>query len=105
MWWIIAIIALWFILIKPIIKFSARNSRDNAQAYNMLSDEAKMLILNEDVFKLASIITECELSGDYRTGNIIMDAYAYKGIGFATRVDRIRNELRIKAGLGPLKNF
>jgi len=71
----------------------------------MLNDETKRLIQNEDVLELASLITECEIAGDYRTGNILLDACLHKGYSFAKRVDRVRNELRIKAGLGPLKKF
>jgi hypothetical protein len=70
MWIIIAIIVLWFVLIKPLTKFIASNKRNNTQAYFMLNDETKMLIQNEDVLELAWLITECEKAGDYRTGNV-----------------------------------
>ena len=105
MWIIIGIIVLWFILVKPLIKFLAHSKRNNEQAFSMLNDETKMLLINEDVFELAAIITACELEGDYRTGNIILDACSHKGLSFANRVDRVRNELRIKSGLGQLKKF
>lgn len=105
MWWIIGIIIIWFVLIKPLIKFLAHQKRNNATAFSMLNDEVKMLILNEDIIQLATIVTACELEGDYRTCNIILDACSHRGLSLATRVDRVRNELRIKAGLGPLKKI
>jgi hypothetical protein len=104
MWIIITIIVL-FLLFKFVFPFIVYNARNNAQAYNMLNDETKRLILNEDVLELASLITSAELEGDYRTANILLDASLYKGYTFAKRVDRIRNELRIKAGLGALKKI
>jgi hypothetical protein len=105
MWIIIGIIVLWFVLIKPVIKFLAFNARDNQQAYSMLNDETKMLIQNEEVLELATLITGAEVEGDHRTANVLLDACLYKGYTFAKRVDRVRNELRIKAGLGPLKKL
>lgn len=104
MWIVIAIVVL-FVLFKFVFPFIAYNARNNTQAYNMLNNETKRLIQNEDVLELASLVTECELIGDYRAGNILLDACLYKGYTFAKRVDRVRNELRIKAGLGPLKKL
>ncbi len=104
MWILITIVSI-FLLFKVVLPFIAYNARENSQAFNMLNDETKMLIMNEDVLELAIIITDCELSGDYRAGNVLLDACLHKGYSFSKRVDRVRNELRIKAGLGPLKQL
>lgn len=71
----------------------------------MLNTETQRLIQNEDVLEIASLITGAEIEGDHRTANILLDACLNKGYSFAKRVDRVRNELRIKAGLGALKKF
>jgi len=104
MWLIISIVVL-FVLFKFIFPFIAYNARNNTQAFNMLNDETKRLILNEDVFEIAALITGAEVEGDHRAANILLDACLYKGYSFAKRVDRVRNELRIKAGLGALKKL
>lgn len=102
MWIVIAIIVL-FVLFKFVFPFIAYNARNNTQAYSMLNDETKRLIQNEDVLELATLITGAEVEGDCQTANILLDACLNKGYSFAKRVDRVRNELRIKAGLGALK--
>ncbi|MEI2755115.1 MAG: hypothetical protein V9F46_01550 [Chitinophagaceae bacterium] len=78
--WIIIIIIVLFLLIKFVFPFIAYNSRNNTQAFNMLNDETKRLILNEDVLELATLITGAEMEGDYRTANILLDACLKKRI-------------------------
>lgn len=103
--WIVIIIIVLFLLFKFVFPFIAYNSRNNTQAFAMLNDETKELILNEDVLEIASLITGAEVEGDHRTANILLDACLHKGYSFAKRVDRVRNELRIKAGLKALKQL
>ena len=103
--WVLIILVVLFLLFKFILPFIAYNARDNSKAFQSLNNQTKKLIINEDVFELASLITGSELEGDYRTSNILLDACLHKGYSFAKRVDRVRNELRIKAGLGKLKDF
>lgn len=103
--WIIITVIIVFLLVKFILPFIAYNSRNNTQAFGMLNDETKRLIQHEDVLELAALITGAETEGDHRTAGILLDACLHKGYSFAKRVDRVRNELRIKAGKGSLRGL
>tara|TARA_R110002110_G_scaffold104340_9_gene263165 strand:+ start:5245 stop:5559 length:315 start_codon:yes stop_codon:yes gene_type:complete len=100
---IIIIAALvYFIFIKP---FLQQRDAQNFASYFAVPDNFKLLIEEEEVFELAELLVGLELNKDYQLARIVLDAIASKGFSFSRRVDKIRNEMRIKVGLGPLKNF
>ena len=70
-----------------------------------MPDEIRQHINNEEVFELADILVGLELSKEYQLCEIVLEAIDSKGYSFARRVDRVRNEMRIQAGLGTLKMF
>lgn len=102
--WVVLIIGIlvYFLLIKPFLR---KRNADNLDSYRALPGEMKILIEQEEVFVLAEILVALELEKDFQSAKILLDAIASKGFGFSNRVDKIRNEMRIKAGLGPLKHF
>ena len=71
----------------------------------VVPDEIKYLIEQEKVFELAQILVDLELEREYSLARIVLEAIDSKGFSFARRVDKVRNEMRIQVGLGPLKNF
>lgn len=99
---IIIVILVYFLVIKP---FLQKRDAHNFYSYLAVPDKLKTLIEQEDVFELAEILVGLELNKNYQLAKIVLDAIASKGFSFSRRVDKIRNEMRIKAGLGPLKNF
>ncbi len=102
--WIVIILGLliFFFIIKPFLK---KRNAENLDSYRALPGEMKILIEQEEVIVLAEILVALELERDYEYAKTLLDAIAYKGFGFSRRVDKIRNEMRIKAGLGSLKHF
>ena len=103
--WIIITVFILFVLIKLILPFIDYNARSNTQAFGMLNEQTKSLIQNGDVLELAALITGAEIEGDNRAAGILLDACLHRGYSFAKRIDRVRNELRIKAGMGSLKGL
>lgn len=102
--WIVLIIGLfvYFLLIKP---FLQKRKAQNLYSYLVVPEEVKVLIEQEDIFELAEILVGLEIMGKYELAKLILDAIASKGFGLSRRVDKIRNEMRIEAGLGSLKHF
>ncbi len=99
---IIIAVLVYFIFIKPFLR--EREAVANA-SYLSVPDEVKYLIANEKVIELSELLVELELEKEYSTVRLILDAIEVKGFSFSRRVDKVRNEMRIEAGLGPLKNF
>ena len=101
--WIILIIAV--VVIRFFYNFFQSAKTDYKVAFNSIPEGIQLLIMREDVLELAALITDLELKGDYRKGKQILEACQHRGLSFVNRVDRARNEMRIKLGLGELKNF
>lgn len=101
MWivFIIVIVLIYFLVIKP---FRQRRNAQNFAHYMMLPEEIRRLIIQERVLELASVLVELELDKNYKLAEMTLNAIDSQGFSFANRVDKIRNELRIEAGLGPL---
>lgn len=93
------------LLFKVIIPFFNFTKSEHKSAFQSIPKEVQILILEEDVFEIAALVTDLELKGQYTLGSQILDACSHKGFAFANRVDKIRNEIRIKVGLGNLKHF
>ncbi|NMH24969.1 hypothetical protein [Flavobacterium solisilvae] len=99
---IIVGILVYFFIVKPFLK---RREEKNWSSFLSIPENVKELIVNEDVFELAEFLVHLELKKEYAMMRMILEAIEHKGFSFAKRVDRIRNEMRIKAGLGSLKHF
>lgn len=95
-------ILIYIFIIKPFLR---QRQNDNFVSYLTVPDEIKYMINTEKVLELANILVELEIKGEYHLAKIVLEAIDSKGFSFSRRVDKIRNELRIQAGLGPLKNF
>jgi preprotein translocase subunit YajC len=95
-------ILIYFFLIKPFLR--QKEAIANA-SYLSVPDEVKYLIANEKVIELSELLVKLELEKEYSTARLIIDAIEIKGFSFSRRVDKVRNEMRIEAGLGPLKHF
>ena len=46
-----------------------------------------------------------QIKKQYSLALLILDAIDIKGFSFSRRVDKVRNEMRIQVGLGPLRSF
>ncbi|CDN79376.1 hypothetical protein [Elizabethkingia anophelis] len=101
-WVIIILVLVYIFIIKPFLK---HRDAENFGSFLALPDEIKTLIQSEKVFELSELLVDLELQGQYELCRIVLQAIDSKGFGFARRVDKVRNEMRIQAGLGPLKNF
>lgn len=101
-WVILVLILLYFILIRPFLKY---RSVENKFSYDVLPFEIKKLIVEEKVFELSELLVRLEIEQKYDLARIILDAINHKGFTFRNRVDKVRNEMRIQAGLGHLKHF
>jgi len=95
-------ILIYIFLIKPFLR--EKEAIANA-SYLSVPDEVKYLIANEKVIELSELLVELELEKEYSTARLILDAIEIKGFSFSRRVDKVRNEMRIEAGLGSLKHF
>lgn len=101
--WIIIIGALiFFFIIRPFLR---HREEENFVSYLSVPDNVRFMINSEQVFELAALLVELELKGEYELCKIILQAIDSKGFSFSTRVDKIRNEMRIQNGLGNLKKF
>lgn len=102
--WIVLIllILIYLILVKP---FLQQRNEENFVSYLVAPDEIKLLINTEQVFELSEILLDLEINRKFEMCRIILQAIDSKGFSFANRVDKIRSEMRIRAGLGTLKNF
>lgn len=101
--WIIIIgLLIFFFVIKPFLR--DRDAK-NFGSFLAMPDEIRHLINSEKVFELAELLVELEINRQYELCEIVLQAIESKGYSFSSRVDKIRNELRIRAGLGPLKMF
>jgi hypothetical protein len=101
-WAIIIFGLLYFFIIKPFLKH--RNT-ENFASYLAVPNEIKTLIQQEKVFELSEILVQLELEHQYELCRIVLQAIDSKGFSFSRRIDKVRNEMRIQAGLGSLKNF
>jgi hypothetical protein len=99
---ILVAVLIYFLAIKP---FLQKRDAQNFASYLAVPDKIKILIEQEGVFELAELLVGLELNKDYQLAKIVLDAISSKGFSFSRRVDKIRNEMRIKVGLGPLKHF
>ncbi|MFD0992161.1 hypothetical protein [Tenacibaculum geojense] len=101
--WIIIILALiYFFIIKPFLRY---RDAENFGSYLAVPDEIRNMIENEKVFELSELLVELEINKNYELCKVILQAIDSKGFSFSRRVDKVRNEMRIQAGLGSLKNF
>jgi len=99
---IIVVLVIYFVFIKPFLR--EKEAVANA-SFLSVPDEIKYLIANENVMELSLRLVELELEREYSLARLILDAIEIKGFSFSRRVDKVRNEMRIEAGLGPLKHF
>lgn len=99
---ILICIGVYFIIIRPFLR---SRQEENFAHYMVLPPDVKHMINQEHVFELAELLVRLELNEEYELAKIVLNGIDSKGFSFARRVDKIRNELRIQAGLGPLKNF
>ena len=99
---IIICVLAYFFVIKPFLR---KRATENMASFLALPPEVQTMIHNEDVFGLSELLVELELNKSYGVAKMVLEAIGSKGFGFERRVDKVRNEMRIKAGLGPLKNF
>ena len=104
MWWIIGIIAAFYI-IRTISRVNAERFVRSRRAFQVVPGEIKTLIEYEAAGELAELLVQLEVNGRVEEVCTILDAINSKGLRFATRVDRIRSPLREAAGLGPLRMF
>lgn len=101
--WVIIILALvYFFIFRPFMK---HREAENFGSYFSVPDDIKHLINSEKVFELAEILVRLEIEKEYELCKIILQAIDSKGFSFSRRVDKVRNEMRIQAGLGNLRNF
>ncbi len=101
--WVIIILGLiYFFVIRPFLR---HRKEENFVSYMSVPDEVKYMINSEQVFELSELLVELELERKYELCKIILQAIDSKGFSFSRRVDKVRNEMRIRAGLGNLKNF
>lgn len=101
-WVILIVVLLYLFLIRPFLRHKRYNDR---VSYHSIPQEVQYLINNEKVIELAELLVALELDGKTNFASTILEAIDTKGFPFARRVEKIRNELRIQAGLGPLKTF
>jgi preprotein translocase subunit YajC len=99
---IIIAVLVYFFVIRPFLR---KRETENFASFLALPAEVQTMIHQEDVFELSELLVELELNKSYDVAKLVLDAIASKGFGFSRRVDKVRNEMRIKAGLGPLKHF
>ena len=93
---------IFFFVVRPFLR---KRDTENLASFLALPSEVQNLIHQEDVFALSELLVELEINKSYGPAKLILDAIASKGFGFSRRVDKVRNEMRIKAGLGSLKHF
>jgi hypothetical protein len=86
-----------------IIPFLLKRKAEQKESFYSLNSNIQDLIVNKKAEELAKIIVNLELEKRYKEGYTLLQAIEYKGMSFSYKVDKIRNILRIKAGLGPLK--
>ncbi len=101
--WIILIIV--FFVVRFFYGFYKNVKQDHKIAFNSIPEEIQLMIMREDVLELAALITDLELRSEYRKANQILEACEHRGFSFVGRVDKVRNELRIKVGLGSLRKI
>ncbi|WP_336071033.1 hypothetical protein [Mesoflavibacter sp. CH_XMU1404-2] len=99
---IIICVLVYFLVIKPFLK---KRATENLASFLALPSEVQNMIHQEDVFGLSELLVELELNKSYGPAKLILEAIDSKGFAFSRRVDKVRNEMRIKAGLGSLKHF
>jgi len=99
---IIIVVLIFFFVVKPFLR---KRDTENLASFLSVPAEVQTMIHQEDVFGLSELLVELELNRSYGPAKLILEAIASKGFGFSRRVDKVRNEMRIKAGLGSLKNF
>ncbi len=86
-----------------LIPFLVKRKAEQKASYYSFNSNIQDLINNKKADELAKILVNLELEKRYKEGYMLLQAIEYKGFRFSYQVDKIRNELRIKAGLGPLK--
>ncbi|OAD40670.1 hypothetical protein [Polaribacter atrinae] len=99
---IIIVALIYFFAVRPFLR---QKKAESYISYYNVPDEIKEMIDSENVFDLSEILVDLELNQEYKEAKIILEAINSKGMNFSRRVDKIRNEMRIKAGLGPLQHF
>ena len=102
MWIIIIGLLVFFFVVQPFLR---DREVKNFGSYLAMPDEVRHLINTEKVFELSEILVGLEINKEYQLCEIILEAIDSKGYSFARRVDKVRNEMRIQAGLGSLKMF
>jgi len=105
MGWAIVGIIVAFLFYKLVIRFFIDMRKENKLAINSLTPEVKEMINNKDAEKLARLIVHLNIDGRiFETGQI-MKAVDSKGVTFATKVDKYRNQIREELGIAPLRKF
>jgi len=99
---IVICILVYFFIIKPFLR---KRKTENLSSFLALPSEVQNMIHQEDVFGLSELLVELELNKSFGVAKMVLEAIDSKGFGFSRRVDKVRNEMRIKAGLGSLKQF
>lgn len=100
---IVVLVVLFSLVIRPVF-LSLRDFKAKANfAYQMVSPEIKKLIDKEKVIELCDILVELELANNMEALDLILNACDSNGYSFMRRMDKVRNEMRIEAGLGKLK--
>jgi hypothetical protein len=101
--WVIVIggLIFWFV-IRPFLR---HRKAENFGSYLAVPDEVKFMINSEQVFELSELLVHLEQEREFELCKVILQAIDSKGFAFSRRVDKVRNEMRIRAGMGSLKNF
>ena len=102
MWVIVVSIAL-FLFYKLVIRFFIDDHRDSKSYYHTIPPEVQRLIDRKDAESLAKLLVGLAVEGEDILGGHVLRAIDSKGVVFATKVDKYRNQMRIRAGLGPLR--